>query len=471
MVRYTIDDTARITGGTVIRGDGSEASGHAFADSRQASADGLFFALKGENRDGHEFLNAVMEAGCRQFVISDEKAFENALGGRDGITAVKVDDTTEAMITFAKTYLASLDAKRIGVTGSTGKTSTKDMMYAVSSAKYKTGRNLGNLNTVQGLCMTILGFDPDTEVAILEMGMDHAGEIHELADFIRPNIALMTNIGISHLERLGSRENIFHAKMEIVDYFEKGSSLIISTGKDYLKKENVSHGYCKGAETPEGTYDVVTTGTGEDNDYVISDVRENGFKGITFDITHDGQKQHFALPVMGVHNALNATLAIAAGERIGVSMAEAAENLKKMELTGGRLTVKEGRGFEIIDDTYNASPDSMGAALKILSEQEGTRRVAILGEMYELGSDEKALHRSMGELAKELGIDKVIAIGPLARNIAEGAEGIAEYFETKEEFIDEMDDHIKEGDVVLVKASRGLALEKVVKALTEGADK
>ncbi len=471
MIKYTIDDTARIMGGTVIYGDGSETAGRAFADSRQASADGLFFALKGDNRDGHEFLREVMDAGCRQFVISDEDAFKNALGSRDGITAVKTDDTTEAMIAFAKTYLASLDAKRIGVTGSTGKTSTKDMMYAVSSGKYKTGRNLGNLNTLQGLCMTILGFDPDTEVAILEMGMDHAGEIHELADFIRPDIALMTNVGISHLERLGSRDNIFHAKMEIVDYFENGASLIVSKGKDYLQRENVTHGYWKGAETPAGTYDVVMTGTDDDNDYVISDIKENGFKGISFDITHDGQLQHFELPVMGVHNALNAALAVAAGEKIGVSMAESAESLRKLELTGGRLTVRKGRGYEVIDDTYNASPDSMGAALKILSEQEGARRVAILGEMYELGDDEKALHRSMGELAKELGIDKVLAIGPLAKNIEEGAGDIAEYFETKEEFIDEMDTYIKEGDIVLVKASRGLALEKVVKALTEGADK
>ena len=178
MKKYTIDKIAEITGGTVISGNGEAAVDRAFADSREAGKESLFFALAGENRDGHEFIGNVIESGGRFMVISDEDAFRKAAAGRKDITAVKVEDTSAAMRALAKDYLMSLDSMRIGITGSTGKTSTKDMTYAVCRTKYRTGRNLGNLNTEQGLCMTILGFAPDTEVTILEMGMYTRGEIH-----------------------------------------------------------------------------------------------------------------------------------------------------------------------------------------------------------------------------------------------------------------------------------------------------
>lgn len=453
-------EIAGITGGEIYRGSAEDSVDSAFADSRQAVAGGLYFALPGENRDGHEFLKDVIAAGGRAFVVSDTAALDAAAGEAD-ISAVKVSDTADAMRKLAGHYLMSLDAVRIGVTGSTGKTSTKDMMYAVSSVKYKTGRNLGNLNTVQGLCMTILGFDEDTDVAILEMGMDKLGEIHELAGFIRPKIALMTNIGISHIERLGSRENIFRAKMEIVDYFGADNTLIVSKGPDYLRRENVRR----------GGYKIVMTGEDSDCDYIVSNIRENGLSGISFDISRGSEKQSVTLPVMGRHNALNAALAIAAGAEIGISMPDAARGLRKMELTGGRLTVKTGlNGTTIIDDTYNASPDSMNAALGTLVRQRPSagRCVAVLGDMFELGENEAEEHRRVGENARRLGFDTVITIGSLAGNIAEGAGDIAVHFGTKEEFIKCAGDYIKQGDIVLVKASHGMHLEEVVRALSEG---
>ncbi|MGI6204211.1 MAG: UDP-N-acetylmuramoyl-tripeptide--D-alanyl-D-alanine ligase [Anaerovoracaceae bacterium] len=459
MRKYTMKEIAGITGGEIYRGDAESTVDKAFADSRQAVPGGLYFALPGENRDGHEFLKDVLAAGGTAFVISDADALDEAAAGAD-ISAVKVADTTDAMRKLAAHYLLSLDAVRIGITGSTGKTSTKDMMYAVSSVKYKTGRNLGNLNTVQGLCMTILGFDEDIKVAILEMGMDKLGEIHELAGFIRPKIALMTNIGISHIERLGSRDNIFRAKMEIVDYFGPDNTLIISKGPDYLRRENVRR----------GDYRILMTGEDEDCDYVVSNIRERGLSGISFDITHKGKKQNIDLPVMGRHNALNAALAIAAGGEIGIPMKDAARGLRKMELTGGRLTVRRGRnGITIIDDTYNASPDSVNSAMKTLMKQasDSGRHIAVLGDMFELGENEAEEHRRVGENARELGIDAVITIGSLAENIAEGAGDIAVHFGTKEEFAGCADEYIKQGDMVLVKASHGMHLEEVVRALSE----
>ncbi|MCI2062270.1 MAG: UDP-N-acetylmuramoyl-tripeptide--D-alanyl-D-alanine ligase [Eubacteriaceae bacterium] len=468
MKEYTINKIAEITGGTVISGNGEASVDRAFADSREAGDGSLFFALAGENRDGHEFIGNVIDAGGRFMVISDEDAFRKAAAGRKDITAVKVADTSAAMRALAKDYLMSLDSKRIGITGSTGKTSTKDMTYAVCRTKFRTGRNLGNLNTEQGLCMTILGFAPDTEVTILEMGMYTRGEIHELADFIRPHIALMTNIGVSHIEFHGTRDSIFHAKMEIVDFFEDGDVLIASKGPDFLQRQNIGHGYWEGAEVPEGTYRVVMTGEDADNDYVISGYKECGLDGIEFDITHEGALQHFRLPVMGRHNALNAALAVAAGGQLGISLADAARGLAGMELTAGRLTVRKGLGgFDVIDDTYNANPESMGAAIRILAGQKAERHVAVLGEMYELGDITADAHFSMGKLARDLGVDEVIAIGPLAKKIAEGAGDIASYYETKEEFIENRDEHIKAGDIVLIKASHGLHLEEVTKVLTE----
>ena len=372
---------------------------------------------------------------------------------------ILVDDTIEAMGKIATWYLDSLNIRRAAVTGSVGKTSTRDMIWYVLSEKYNCGRNLKNYNNNIGLPISIFQFDENTEAAVLEMGMDAFGEIEYLSSIVKPEIGVITNIGIAHMEKLGSREGIFRAKMEITKNIlpeSEGGTLVFAGDDEFLTKERTA-----------GDYGQVEVGTGEEADLRISDVRDHGIEGISFDVEYEEngrkEKTHVELPAAGAHNAANAAIALAVGRQLGVSVEEGVKGLRKTELTGSRLRKIEGKNVTIIDDTYNANPFSMKSALDVLAGSEAARRVAVLGDMFELGADEKELHRSVGEHAKAIGIDELITIGNLAENIAEGGDG--RHFRDKEAFIEVLDEHIRPGDLVLVKASRGMHLEEIVERL------
>ena len=461
---FTVEEIIKAVEGTLVCGEKGNMVYGICTDSRKAKPGELFFPLKGENHDGHDFLNQVLEAGCRTMVVSDEgkvpkRAFFAQPGDADIIV---VDDTTAALQKLASYYLDCLPLrKKIAVTGSVGKTSTRDMLYYVMSTTFKTGRNLKNYNNGFGLPLSIMDFAPDTEVAILEMGMSSAGEIETLARLARPDIAIITNIGVSHIENLGSREGILKAKLEVTSCFDDHSVLVINADNDMLTPENV-----------KGPYRVITVGSGDNCSYRINDVCDFGDKGIEYTLCHDGNKYRINLPVPGAHNAINSSLAVAAAGLMGISPETAIKGFEQAELTEKRLNIKKQGRIKVIDDTYNACPDSMKSAINTLMStdvEKGGRRVAVLGDMFELGGESSAAHMEVGRYAGEKGPDILIAVGKDAGFIAQGAAALGAdrvlWYETREDFEREIPSVIRPSDVVLVKASRGMEMEKTVKEI------
>ena len=461
---FTVEEIIKAVGGTLVSGEKENIVYRVCTDSRKAEPGDLFFPLKGENNDGHDFLGQVLEAGCRTIVVSDEskipkQAFASQPGDADIIV---VDDTTAALQALASHYLDCLALKKkVAVTGSVGKTSTRDMLYYAASTSFKTGRNPKNFNNYFGLPLSIMDFEPDTEVAVLEMGMASAGEIETLARLARPDIAVITNIGVSHIENLGSREGILKAKLEVTCCFDENSVLIINADNDMLTLENV-----------KGSYRVITVGTGENCDYRINDVCDFGDKGIEYTLCHEGKDYRIKLPVPGAHNAINASLAIAAAGLMGISPETAIKGFEQAELTEKRLNIKKQGRIKVIDDTYNACPESMKSALNTLMStdvEDGGRRVAVLGDMFELGNESPAAHLEVGRYAVEKKPDLLIAVGKDAGYIAQGAASLGDShvlrYETREDLEKEVRKIIRPGDTVLVKASRGMEMEKTVKEI------
>lgn len=460
MKQFTLREVEKATGGKLLAGSYDEKIAGICIDSRIAKEGQLFFAIAGENTDGHKYLNALGEKGCTCAVISDPKALQ----GADGLSAILVEDTTKAMGDLARYYMDQIPAKRVAVTGSVGKTSTRDMMYYICSEKYKTGRNVGNFNSIWGVPMTIMDFDDDLEAVVLEMGMDHAGLIQSMAGIVHPDVGIITNVGVSHIENLGSREGILKAKLEVTTYFGEDNLLVVNTDCDLLSVENT-----------KGNYRLETAGQSGDVTGLVSDIRDYGEEGIEYNLTIDGKEYDVRLYIPGAHNAGNSALAILAGLDLGIDVETAIQGLQKMELTGKRLTLKENHGIKVIDDTYNACPDSMKSALKTLvaSHRKGGsgRSIAILGDMYELGPDSDKYHQEVGQFAATLDeLDMLITVGKLGKNIYEGASkaGAAlelAHFDTKEELYEELPNIVGKGDMVLVKSSRGLKSETIVEEI------
>lgn len=457
MKKISAQQIAKASGGTLVRAGSREYITGVRHDSREVGPGEMFVAVKGENQDGHKYIPQVIEKGCAALLVSDEEAVPK---GAD-VSVIAVSDTIEAMGKLAAWYLDSLHILRAAVTGSVGKTSTRDMIYYVLNEKYHCGRNLKNYNNNIGIPLSVFRFDEDLEAAVLEMGMDAFGEIEYLSGIVRPQIGVITNIGIAHMEKLGSREGIFRAKMEITKNIlpaKEGGTLVFAGDGEFLTKERTA-----------GDYKQIEVGEGPQADYRISDIVDRGIEGISFTLIYeeDGQTKETAieLPAAGAHNAVNAGVALAVGRALGVSIERGAAGLKKVELTGSRLRRLEGETIQIIDDTYNANPASMMSALDVLARSKAGRRVAVLGDMFELGPEEAQLHRQVGEHAAAVGTDVLITIGALAEHIAEGGNGT--HFPDKESFLRVMDEYIMPGDLVLVKASRGMHLEEVVEALKQ----
>lgn len=429
-------------------------------DSRNAKEGDLFFPLLGETHDAHKFIPMAIDQGCRDFVVSDQKEIMNH-PLKEQLTVILVEDTTCGLQKLASYYLSTFDIKKIGVTGSTGKTTTKDMLYYICSEKFKTARNVGNFNNHIGLPLTVLGFEEGTEVGILEMGMSEFGEINLLADIVRPDIGIITNIGTSHIENLGSREGILKAKLEITNFFHENNVLVVNEINDLLTRENT-----------EGVYKRLSVGNNGKSDFIISDITDMGEEGIAFTVEHNLDTQRFELTIPGRHNAINGTLAVAAAMELGITMEEAARGLKKMELTDKRLSIKGKNGIKVIDDTYNASPDSMKAGLDVLMSTKGLRKIAILADMLEMGKESPRYHGEVGEYAASQKVDLLIAVGDNAKYIAESAQKILGeekvlYYNDKEELMSEIRTMIQLGDIILVKGSRGMAMDQVVKKIME----
>ena len=455
MKKTSIEQIAKASGGTLVRKGRESFITGIRHDSREVGPGEMFVAIAGENQDGHKYIPQVIEKGCAALLVSHmEDCPEDA-----EVSIILAEDTVEAMGKIAAWYLDSLHIRRVAVTGSVGKTSTRDMIYYVLSEKYNCGRNLKNFNNHIGLPISIFQFDEHTQAAVLEMGMSGFGEIEYLSGIVKPEIGVITNIGVAHMEKLGSREGIFRAKMEITDNIvpeAEGGTLVFAGDDEFLTKERTA-----------GDYRQIEVGQDGKADLRFTEVEDHGIEGIRFRVEclEEGKEEtaEVELQAAGAHNAVNACLALAVGKMLGVSLSEGAQGLRKAELTGSRLKKIEGATVSIIDDTYNANPDSMKSALDVLSKSKGNRRIAILGDMFELGDNEKELHRKVGEHAAGLAIDELITVGDLAENISDTGGGI--HFADKEALLEVIDKHIEPGDLVLVKASRGMQLEDIVDRL------
>jgi len=465
MNKTKISAIIEATSGQLLRGSEEDHITGVWHDSRECGKGDLFVAINGENQDGHKYIPDVYDKGCRAVLVSHTDGWLEALdeAGAEDVNIILVDDTVTAMDDLARWYLSTLDVKKVAVTGSVGKTSVRDMIYYVLSEKYNCGRNLKNYNNNIGLPISIFQFDDATEAVVLEMGMDSFGEIRFLSGIVKPQIGVITNIGVAHMEKLGSRDGIFQAKMEITENImpkEQGGALVYGRDDEFLNGERT-----------KGDYIEVAVGTDGRSNYIISNVDDFGLEGIEFTLEHREETHRIKLPLAGTHNAVNAGLAIAVGNLLGVTWKEAARGLAKAELTGSRLRKVKGKKMTVIDDTYNANPDSMKSALKVLAKSPCKgNRVAVLGDMFELGDDSDKLHYSVGIFARGCEIDKLVAIGERAVEIARGAEGgdvDVNYFLKKEDFYEEMDQIIGKGDIVLVKASRGMKMEDIVSRAAE----
>lgn len=421
-------------------------------DTRNVEDGDMFVALKGERFNPNTAVLDVASKGA-SIIMIDEVHFK-VEDINEEVTIIKVESCHKALLDLANYYRKKLDIKVIGVTGSTGKTSTKDLIAAFLSYKYNVFKTKGNFNSEIGLPLMIFELSKEYDIAVLEMGMSNLGEIHNLAETALPDMAVITNIGLSHLENLKTQDNILKAKMEITDFFNEKNVLVVN-GED-PKLNNIK----------DKCFKVEKIGYNHEYDVYATNIilREN-----TTEFTAHSKNQEFTfkLPMAGKHNILNSMLAISIGLNLGLSFEDMNNGLKNLEATSMRLQVIKKDNLTIINDCYNASPDSMKSSLDVLETYKGGRKIAILGDMYELGSKSKEAHKEVGEYASNK-VDFLVAIG---ENIEEFKLGFKRdaiaIFKSKEEFFENINSIIKKDDIILVKASRGMKFEEVVNKLED----
>ncbi|MEG1408219.1 MAG: UDP-N-acetylmuramoyl-tripeptide--D-alanyl-D-alanine ligase [Terrisporobacter sp.] len=424
-------------------------------DSRKANANNAFVAIVGENLDGHNFINLAINQGCKTIM---KNKYNNVDIENKEINVIEVNDTEIALGDIARFYKEKFEIPFIAVTGSVGKTTTRDMVFATISAKYNSLKNVGNLNNQFGVPLTLFNLNKEHECAVIEMGMSGFNEIEYLANIVHPQIGIISNIGYSHVEHLGSREGIFQAKMEVTTNFDSDSLLIVNGDDDCLKT----------LKKRDLVYNLKTFGFEKDND-IYCEAYKMSDDDINFTAVIDGKKEEFFIPTVGKHNIYNAMAAILVGINLNMSLEEIKGGLKNFQCTKNRLDIIKKDNLTIIDSVYNASIDSMSAALNILGRYD-KRRIAILGDMFEMGDYSEFGHRQVGKSALN-NVDILIAIGKdseyIVKELQENNMNSADlyHFKTKEEAISKLDNIIKDDDIILVKASRGMHLEKIVEYL------
>lgn len=423
-------------------------------DSRKVEEDGLFIAIKGERSDGHDYIDSCFDKGA--LCVISEKELNNPKGAY-----IKVESSLQALKDLATLYRGNLtNLKVVGITGSVGKTSTKETIYSVLSTKYNTLKTLGNFNNEIGLPLTVFRIEDDTEIAVLEMGISDFNEMTRLAKIARPDIVVITNIGYCHLENLGDRDGVLKAKTEVFDYVKEGGKAILNGDDDKLATVKE----VKGSKP-------IFFGESKTNDIYADEIESLGLDGTRFKMhnlkTADGVGEIVVTcPVPGSHMVLNCLAAAAVACEFNLSSTEIIEGISNLKTIAGRNNIIKTGKLTVIDDCYNANPVSMKASIDVLA-MANTRKVALLGDMFELGTEEKELHRGVGEYIKDKDIDLVLTIGDLAKNIYEGLEGAKEahHFNTKDEFRGQMTNLINENDSILVKASHGMHFEELVEEL------
>ena len=443
MKNFTLQDAVNAVKGTYT-GDPAllkETVKSVSIDSRTIEPGALFVAIKGERFDGHSFIPDVLKKGALA-VISQQPA--------EG-SVILVEDTLEAYQALAAYYRSLFEIPFVGITGSVGKTTTKELVSTVLSKHFNTHKNMGNLNNQTGVPQTLFRLEESHEAAVIEMGTNHFGEIDRLAKMVQPNLCVMTNIGESHIEFLGSKEGILKAKSEMFAHMREGGSIIVNGDDPLLRTLIGKH------------QNLVTYGLGDNCDFYATDLKEDGLTGTTFTAHHGEEKIELYLPAPGRYMVQNALCAMAVGHTLGMSHEEIRKGIADFLPTSGRMHVIKKDSLTIINDAYNANPTSMAASIETACKTEG-RTVLILGDMFELGANERDYHRQMGELAASHKADLLLCVGKLSFEMYMGATAKgcrSMYFGNKDVLLRELPELLEDGDTVLIKASHGMHLEEV----------
>jgi len=450
MKALTLGHVAALANGTLESGSPDTNISRLSTDSRTLQAGDLFVPLRGENFDGHKFIEQAVTRGAAGAMV--EKKWKG--GTPRDFALIRVADTLVGYQTLAANYRASLPLKVIAITGSNGKTSTKDFVAATLAKKFRVTKTEGNFNNHVGLPQTMLAASRDDEIAVWEIGMNHPGEIAALARLAAPDAAIITNVGVAHIEFMGSREAIAEEKGTLAEAVAASGTLILNADDAF------SEGIAKRTRAK-----IILAGI--DNGTVrATDITQHS-TGSEFTILEGAHRCRAQLPVPGIHMVQNAMLAVAAGRAFGLSLEECAIGLASTPLTKARLQIKEIAGIQFIDDSYNANPDSMKAALRTLVELDADgRRIAVLGEMGELGAESEGGHREVGEAAAALRIDELIAVGEAGAAIARAAEraGLEKSVavSSADEAAELLEKSAAPGDLILVKGSRSARMERVL---------
>lgn len=456
MISLTLREIAQATNGKIISGEENLEISSVSIDTRKILPKGLFVALKGEKVDAHDYVDVAFRGGAVA-VIVEKKIKTDSQNG-----VILVDDTKEALGKLSKYYKGLFNLKTIAITGSVGKTTTKDMIFSVMNMQYNTIKTEGNFNNEIGLPLTVLRLSNGHEAAVLEMGMSAFGEISYLSDIARPDVAVITNIGMSHIENLGSQEGIYEAKTEVCQFMNKDGLLVVNGDDKFLinakKKKGIK---------------VVTYGIeNSECDYLAYDIENLGIEGTVFKTKLYEVEYKIHIKTPGVHNVYNALAACICGMHYNIAPKRIVEGIENFSLTKMRMAIEKIGDMVVINDCYNSSPDSVVAALKVLSSQN-TKKVAILGDILEMGEFSEPQHYQLGSEVIKNNIDFLITVGENAKHIASGAKdaGMREdsivSFDTTKEAKENILKYINENDSILIKASRGMSFEEITEEIIE----
>lgn len=457
MISYNCAELIKAVNGRLLWGTEEQVFTGVTTDSRKVSENNLFIPLKGERFDGHDYIEQCFKAGAAVCLT------EKSIPASDGSTAVLVADTAKALRDMAAWHRKKHNIPVVGITGSVGKTSTKDMIACVLSARYKVLKTLGNFNNEIGLPLTLLNLENFHEAAVIEMGMSGFGEISRLTAAAQPQIAVITNIGVSHIEKLGSKEGILKAKLEILEGL-KPSGMVVLNGDDTLLKDL------------KGKIGFRTVFYGMDGglDYTARNYESLGEEGTRFDIDIKGRTYSVSVPVPGIHNVYNSLAAIAVGLEMNIPMDVIIDGIGTYSPGNMRQNIITYKGIKIINDAYNASPQSMQAAINVLEELSSkTRGIAILGDMLEMGEMASELHYSVGSFIKDKKIDYLITVGKDSEYITQavidsGDQSIKlQHFENNDDALIYILNIIRNGDYILIKGSRGMKMEQIADGIMQ----
>ncbi|MGN1051670.1 MAG: UDP-N-acetylmuramoyl-tripeptide--D-alanyl-D-alanine ligase [Acutalibacteraceae bacterium] len=417
-----------------------------FTDSRKIKEGSMFVAVKGQRADGHNFIESCKEKGAVLTLCEKhQKEYE---------PCIVVKSTLEAVKGIAEYYRSLFKIPFIGITGSVGKTSTKEMIYAVLKESFDTHKTEGNFNNELGVPLTIFGIEEHHQVAVIEMGISDFGEMTRLAKIVKPDICVITNIGFCHLENLVDRDGVLKAKTEMFKYLDKNGKIFLCGDDDKLRTVKEYKG-----KVP------VFFGLSKDNSYYADNVKSDENGSIRCTMCYEGKRIPIKIPAVGEHMASNAMAAVAVGRSLGIEDEDIKRGVESYKTVGSRSNIIKANGYTLVDDCYNANPTSVRSSINSLMNIKGKRHVAVLGDMKELGEKEALLHSEIGTFANEKGVDFLITVGELAKNIYDSFCGKKIHYDNMETALKDIKKEIYVGDTVLIKASHSMNFEMIVELL------